>query len=107
MDVLGFIASIIDSLAWPAAIVVLVVVLQAPLRKLLQELTRFRYEEVEIDFGREVQRLEDRAKMAGLHLPENLSGQAQKQGIRRKSSPTPRTFRDRPSAWLGRLSSMS
>jgi len=69
MGVLGFIASLIDSLAWPVAIVILVLILQSPLRKLLLELTRFRYGNVEIDFGREVQRLEDRAKTAGLKLP--------------------------------------
>ncbi len=66
---LGFIASIIDSLAWPAAIVILLLILQSPLRKLLLELTRFRYGDVEIDFGRAIQRLEDRAKLTGLRLP--------------------------------------
>lgn len=70
MDMLGFIASIIDSLAWPAAVVILVLILQSPLRKLLLHLTRFRYGDVEIDFGREVHKLEDRAKTAGLQLPE-------------------------------------
>ena len=70
MDAPGFIASVIGSLAWPAAIVILVLVVRAPLRRLVSELSRFRYGEVEIDFGREVQRLEDRARTAGLRLPE-------------------------------------
>ena len=58
MGALGFIASVIDSLAWPAVVVILVLALQAPLDKLLPELKRFRYGEVEIDFGREVRELE-------------------------------------------------
>lgn len=70
MDALQFIASIVGSLAWPAAIVILAFMLQTPFRKLLLELTRFRYGDMEIDFGREVRNLEDRAKTAGLQLPE-------------------------------------
>lgn len=70
MDVLGFIASIIESLAWPAALVILLLTLQSPIRKLLRDLTRFRYGDVEIDFGREIRSLEDQAKTAGLRLPE-------------------------------------
>ena len=70
MGALGFIASVIDSLAWPAVVVILVLALQAPLDKLLPELKRFRYGKVEIDFGREVRELEARARTAGLHVPQ-------------------------------------
>lgn len=70
MDALQFIASLIDSLAWPVAVIVLVFILQAPLRSLLGDLTRFRYGDVEMNFGREIQDLGGRAKAAGLHLPE-------------------------------------
>lgn len=73
MDALQFIASVIDSLAWPVAVVALVLVLRVPVRSLLGDLTRFRYGDVEMNFGQEVRELEDRAKAAGLHvraLPE-------------------------------------
>lgn len=70
MDALQFIASVVHALAWPAAAVILVLILQKPLRELLPELTRFRYGDMEIDFGREVQNLEDRARTAGLRVPE-------------------------------------
>lgn len=73
MDALEFIASIVDSLAWPAAIAALVLILQAPLRGLLRDLTRLRYGDVEMNFGREVRELEDRAKAAGLHLPKKAA----------------------------------
>lgn len=70
MDALQFIASLIDSLAWPGAVVILVLILQVPIRNLLRDLTRLRYGEMEMNFGREVQELEDRAKAAGLHVRE-------------------------------------
>lgn len=72
MDALQFIASVIHALAWPVAVVILVLILQKPLRKLLTELTRFRYGDMEIDFGREVQSLERRARTAGLRVPDRL-----------------------------------
>ena len=70
MDVLEFTASIAGSLAWPVATVLLVLILRTHFGALLNELTRFRYKDMEIDFGREVQRLEDQAKTAGLHFPQ-------------------------------------
>ena len=54
MDWLQFISSIIGSLAWPAAVMNLVLNLQAPLRNLLRDLSQFRYKEIEIDFGKEI-----------------------------------------------------
>lgn len=75
MDILQFIASIIGSLAWPAAVVMLVLILRSPLRDLLRDLSRFRYKEIEIDFGREVQKLEDQARTAGLRLPSKPARQ--------------------------------
>lgn len=79
MSVLQFIASVIHALAWPAAVTILVLILQKPLRKLIPELSRFRYGDMEIDFGREVRTLEDRARTAGLHVPEKpLRSQTEK-----------------------------
>lgn len=66
MTFLEFIASVIHSLAWPAAIVALVLILQSPVKKLLLSLTRFKYRDVEIDFAQEVAELESRAKAINL-----------------------------------------
>jgi len=74
MNALEFIASIVSSLAWPAVVVVLVLILRSPLRSVLPSLTRFRYGEMEIDFGREVQMLEDQARTAGLRFPKKVAG---------------------------------
>ena len=71
MNKLQLIASIIDSLAWPIAAILLVLILRAQLRTLLGSLTQFRYGNVEINFGHEVQKLGSKAKIAGLHVPED------------------------------------
>ena len=67
-DLLVFISSLVSSLAWPAAIVILVLVFRAPLQKLLEGLTRLRYGDLEIDFGREVQNIKDQVTTAGIEL---------------------------------------
>ena len=66
------IASIIDSLAWPIAAILLVFILRAPLRTLFGNLTQFRYGNVEINFGREIRELGNKAKAAGLYVPEDV-----------------------------------
>lgn len=66
MDRLSFFASLIDSIAWPGALIVIVLSLRKALEKLLTQLTRFRYGDIELDFGREVRKLEDSAKTLGL-----------------------------------------
>lgn len=65
-DLLVFISSLVSSLAWPAAIVILVFVFRAPMQKLLEGLTRLRYGDLEIDFGREVQSIKEQATKAGI-----------------------------------------
>ena len=72
MDKLQLIASIIDSLAWPIAAILLVFILRVPLRTLLGNLTQFRYGNVEINFGREIRELGNKAKAAGLYVPEDV-----------------------------------
>lgn len=62
MDWLQFIASIAGSLAWPATVVVAVVLLRAQLRRVLLTLTRLRYKDLELDFGRELKEIEKKAK---------------------------------------------
>ena len=70
MDALTFISSIIESLSWPAAIVLLVCLLRKPLSALLPNLKRIKYRGVELDFRDELQKLEGQARTAGLQIPE-------------------------------------
>ena len=59
MDWLQFISSIVESLAWPGSIVVLVLVLRSPVSRLLLALTRLKYKDLELDFGAELRELTD------------------------------------------------
>ncbi len=62
MDWLQFLASVVGSLAWPATVVTLIVLLRAPVTRVLLTLTHLKYKEIELDFGRELTQLEDKAK---------------------------------------------
>lgn len=68
-DWLDFFASIIDSLAWPAATVVLVYILRRELRGLMATLRRFRYRDLEMEFGEQVRELREDAEQADLPPP--------------------------------------
>ena len=67
MDTLEFIASIIDSLAWPLAIVVLIFILRTPLSKLIPFLERLKFKGLELDFTKRVHEV---AAEAAAVLPE-------------------------------------
>ena len=72
MDVFTFLSSVVGSIAWPAAIVILAIFLRKPLGGLLPHLRRIRYRDVEFDFSNELQKLEGTARRAGLRLLEDL-----------------------------------
>ena len=54
MDWLQFLSSVVGSLAWPATVLALVVLLRAPVTRVLLTLTRLKYKDLELDFGREL-----------------------------------------------------
>lgn len=56
----------VGALAWPVAIIVLALLVRSPLRRVLLSLTRLKYKEMEIDFGRELSRIEAEAKSIDL-----------------------------------------
>lgn len=62
MDWLQFIASLIKSLVWPTTLLVLVVLFRVQVGKVLLRLTRLKYKDLELDFGRELKQLEKEAK---------------------------------------------
>jgi len=57
MDTLTFIAEMTKALAWPLAVVGLVLLLRRPLSQLIPLLQRLRYGGLELDFGRRVREL--------------------------------------------------
>jgi hypothetical protein len=66
MNILQFIASLISSLAWPVAIVLIILILRKPLSQIILSLQKLRYKELQLDFSQEVSKLvsaADRAKI--------------------------------------------
>lgn len=72
MDVTAFLSSALDSIAWPITVVVLALMLRKPLNNILQNIRRIRYGDLEFDFSLELQKLEGKAKTAGLQIPRDL-----------------------------------
>ena len=75
MDWLQFIASIIDSLAWPGAILAAVILLRRPLSALLPLLRRLKYKDFEVEFDRKVRKLREEAVAALPPLPKTVPSQ--------------------------------
>ncbi len=57
MDTLSFIAALVQALAWPVTVVLVLLILRQPLAQLIPLLQRLRYRDLELDFGRQVQQL--------------------------------------------------
>lgn len=54
MDWLQFVSSVVGSLAWPAAVIAVIVLLREPLGKLLPLIRTLKYKEWQIDVGQEL-----------------------------------------------------
>jgi len=54
MDWLNFLASLIDSLAWPAAVVIGILILRRALGYLIPDLKHLRYKDFELQFGKKL-----------------------------------------------------
>lgn len=73
MDVLSFIAALVGSLAWPAALVVFFFVFRRALIRLIPGLLRVKYKDFELEFGRQLAEVKEELGPAGMPqavLPE-------------------------------------
>ncbi|WP_415755722.1 hypothetical protein [Pseudomonas leptonychotis] len=57
MDALTFISKAIESVAWPAAVVLLALMLKKPIADVIPLLRKLKYKELELEFSREVAEL--------------------------------------------------
>jgi hypothetical protein len=91
VDWLSFIASVVGSLAWPGAVVVLVLFLRRPIGALLPLLQRLKYKELELEFGRRVE--EVKQQLAQELPPETVLAPAGEEGaaIARLAEVSPRS----------------
>jgi hypothetical protein len=69
MSWLEFVSSIVQSLAWPAAAVVTVILLRAPLGQLIPYLKTLKYKDVELNFAEQLKKVEEQADAANLPPP--------------------------------------
>jgi hypothetical protein len=61
MDVPTFIVGLLNAIAWPAAVVLIVLLLRAPISARLAELTRLKWKDLELEFQRELKKVEEQA----------------------------------------------
>ncbi len=87
MTPLEFIASLISSLAWPAASVIIVLVFKKPLLRILGDLKTFKYGKAEIQIGKSFEKLEeavpDRKSVSALFDPVETPLMAEDVGFSR------------------------
>jgi hypothetical protein len=67
MDVLTFTTEVIKSIAWPALILIVIIIFRNPILKLIPLLTRLKYKDFEIEFSSQVKELKS---MAEIILPD-------------------------------------
>ena len=82
MDGLTFISSLIQSVAWPFTILVLLIAYRRPVISLIPALRALRYGGFELEFSSRIDRLEEQADQAGLpKAAAAASGGASVQGV--------------------------
>jgi len=64
MDWLQFISSLVSSLAWPAAVVILVVVLRRQIASLVPRLQSVKYKDIQVEFEKTLEKAEAEAPRA-------------------------------------------
>ena len=69
MDVLQFFAALASSFAWPVTTLVLVVILRRPLSNAFESLTHLKYKDLELSFGRELEKISEQAKDIEFAVP--------------------------------------
>ena len=54
MEILNFIASIVNSIVWPAIILVIILILRKSISQAILGISKFQYKDLKIDFGKEL-----------------------------------------------------
>jgi hypothetical protein len=72
MGWLEFIARIVESLAWPAALIILLLLLREHLLRIPSYIRKAKYKDFEITFGDSIDIVESDADIAGIEVPKDL-----------------------------------
>lgn len=89
MDWLTFVASVIGSLAWPATLLAVVLTLRNPIAKLLPDLKKLKYKDLEVDFGKGLERVEKQLDEVASAAPAAIEQQSEVQ-----PEPLPKTRKE-------------
>ncbi|MGY2361502.1 DUF4145 domain-containing protein [Pseudomonas azotoformans] len=65
MDWLQFLSSVIGSIAWPSAVVLLAILMRAPLGKLLPLIRTLKYKDLQIDIGEQLEAVREKVGAEG------------------------------------------
>lgn len=79
MDCLTFLSKVIEAIAWPGTVIILLTVVRKELPAIAKSLRRFKYKDIELEFGAATQAIADEVKRA-VPSPEKevtLSGHPQ------------------------------
>jgi len=77
LDYLSFFAKVIEFLAWPVSMVVVIAMLKQGIVNLLPKLRQLKYKDLQLDFQESVKRIETQAEVAKLPRFEGSSGHEQ------------------------------
>jgi hypothetical protein len=75
MDWLTFIGRVLDAAAWPITVLAMLLLLRTPLSGLIPLLQRFKYKDLELEFGRQLQevRREIQVELPGAAAPRTMA----------------------------------
>lgn len=86
MDFLSFIAAIADALAWPVSLLIALFMMRKPIADLLPSLRRLKYKDLEVDFGKELEKIE-----AVMDTVEENNNQGRELPVEIQPEPLPKT----------------
>lgn len=66
MNTYELVSSVVDSLAWPISVLIIILILKSPINKLFNNLSRLKYNELEMDFLKGLETVDE-------NLHENVS----------------------------------
>lgn len=75
MDWLTFTAAVIEHLAWPATVLTVLVMLRRPITKLLPDLRKVKYKDLEVDFGKGLEQVEKKLDEVTSTVPAAIEHQ--------------------------------
>jgi hypothetical protein len=91
MDLLAFVAKIVEALAWPGAALVIVVLLRSPIGQLVPLLRRLKAGPIEAVFEQEIESIKDESEDVGALPPVSRELDREREMLRQLAAINPRS----------------